>query len=79
MLQAHPTVLRHLLTEYEALRDSEQHSPEARRHLEDLSYTLCIVTGTRDIDSAVSAARRDLSGDCSHEGPSTPPSDAASA
>jgi hypothetical protein len=74
MLQAHPTVLRQLLTEYEALCAADRPSPEARRHLEDVSYTLCIVTGTRDVDSAVAAARRDLSGDCSQEGPNATPS-----
>ncbi|WP_189763244.1 DUF5133 domain-containing protein [Streptomyces xanthochromogenes] len=64
MLMAHPAVLRALLDEYTAL--SSPHASEARaanrRRLDDVAYTLCVSTGTRDIDSAVTAARHRLSG-----------------
>ena len=64
MLMAHPAVLRPLVEEYEALislprtRDSE----EAGRRLEDVCYTLCVATGTRDIEAALVAARFHLPG-----------------
>ncbi|WP_030326065.1 DUF5133 domain-containing protein [Streptomyces sp. NRRL B-3229] len=64
MLMAHPVLLTDLLERYEALRvlHAEDGSVEARQRLEDVSYTLCIATGTRDIDSALTAARRQLAG-----------------
>ncbi|MET9458508.1 DUF5133 domain-containing protein [Streptomyces canus] len=64
MLMAHPALLADLLERYEALRvlHAEEGSAGARQRLEDVSYTLCIATGTRDIDSALAAARRQLSG-----------------
>ncbi|MFJ8780545.1 DUF5133 domain-containing protein [Streptomyces sp. NPDC102476] len=64
MLMAHPALLADLLERYEALRvlHAEEGSAGARQRLEDVSYTLCIATGTRDVDSALAAARRQLSG-----------------
>ncbi|MBW8820158.1 DUF5133 domain-containing protein [Streptomyces sp. NPDC086033] len=64
MLMAHPALLTDLLERYEALRvlHAEEGSAGARQRLEDVSYTLCIATGTRDVDSALAAARRQLSG-----------------
>ena len=64
MLMAHPALLTDLLERYEALSvlHAEEGSAGARQRLEDVSYTLCIATGTRDIDSALAAARRQLSG-----------------
>jgi hypothetical protein len=64
MLLAHPAVLRDLLKQYETLKalHAESASPEARRRMEDVAYTLCISTGTRDIDAAVIAARHRLPG-----------------
>ncbi|MEU5090047.1 DUF5133 domain-containing protein [Streptomyces sp. NPDC021356] len=64
MLMAHPTVLRNLLEQYDTLRilHAEDGSPEVRRRMEDLAYTLCVSTGTRDIDAALVAARHQLPG-----------------
>jgi hypothetical protein len=64
MLMAHPAVLRNLIDQYEALRvlHAEDGSEEVRRRLDDVSYTLCVSTGTRDIDAALAAARRRLPG-----------------
>ncbi|MEV7074703.1 DUF5133 domain-containing protein [Streptomyces sp. NPDC091972] len=64
MLMAHPALLTDLLERYEALHvlHAEEGSEGARQRLEDVSYTLCIATGTRDIESALAAARRQLSG-----------------
>jgi hypothetical protein len=64
MLMAHPAVLLDLMDEYAALKilEAEKGSPEVRRRLEDVAYTLCIATGTRDIDMALIAARHRLSG-----------------
>ncbi|MBI0295927.1 DUF5133 domain-containing protein [Streptomyces sp. PRKS01-29] len=64
MLMAHPAVLTDLIQQYETLRTlhAENGSPEARQRLADVSYTLCVVTGTRDIDAALIAARHQLPG-----------------
>ncbi|MFF8605501.1 DUF5133 domain-containing protein [Streptomyces sp. NPDC015346] len=63
VLMAHPAVLRNLIEEYEtlsALRAETASTPEVRQRWEDLSYTLCVATGTREVDSAVAAARQQL-------------------
>ncbi|MFF2721541.1 DUF5133 domain-containing protein [Streptomyces sp. NPDC058011] len=64
MLMAHPAVLRNLLEEYDTLRilHAENGSPEVQQRMDDLAYTLCVSTGTRDIDSALVAARHQLPG-----------------
>lgn len=64
MLMAHPTVLRDLIEQYEALRvlHAESGGAEARRRMDDVAYTLCVSTGTGDVDSALAAARHRLSG-----------------
>ncbi|MEV5175457.1 DUF5133 domain-containing protein [Streptomyces flaveolus] len=64
MLMAHPAVLQDLIAQYEALTllGAEESTPEARQRLADVSYTLCVATGTRDVDMAVIAARHRLSG-----------------
>lgn len=61
MLRPHPAVLRRLVDEYEALttaaeaaRGPAEPDPRAR----DLAYTLCVSTGTRDIERALEAAHR---------------------
>lgn len=50
MLMAHPAVLRDLVEQYEALSalHAEDGSPESRQRLNDVAYTLCVSTGTRD-------------------------------
>ncbi|MFE4860476.1 DUF5133 domain-containing protein [Streptomyces sp. NPDC056670] len=64
MLMAHPAVLRELLDEYTALSalDAKEGREATRRRLADVTYTLCVSTGTRDIDAAVIAARHRLPG-----------------
>ncbi|MFG3280787.1 DUF5133 domain-containing protein [Streptomyces sp. NPDC048111] len=64
MLMAHPAVLRDLLDEYEALLllNAADGSEATRQRLDDVMYTLCVSTGTRDIDAAVIAARHRLPG-----------------
>ncbi|GAA2626154.1 DUF5133 domain-containing protein [Streptomyces axinellae] len=64
MLMAHPAVLRDLIAEYEVLEalHAEDGSPQARQRLDDIAYTLCVSTGTRDIDAALIAARHQLPG-----------------
>ena len=48
MLMAHPAVLRNLVEQYDALRilHAEDGSPEVRRRMDDVSYTLRVSTGT---------------------------------
>lgn len=64
MLMAHPAVLRNLVQQYETLRalNAEEGSPEVRQRMDDVAYTLCVSTGTRDVDSALVAARHRLPG-----------------
>ncbi|MEU1042387.1 DUF5133 domain-containing protein [Streptomyces sp. NPDC005551] len=64
MLMAHPAVLADLISQYEALSalHAEDGNEEARRRVDDVTYTLCVATGTRDIDSALVAARNRLLG-----------------
>ncbi|MFJ3202504.1 DUF5133 domain-containing protein [Streptomyces sp. NPDC086989] len=62
MLMTHPAVLTRLVEEYEresALRAAAPHGP-VRQHMEDVVYTLCVSTGTRDIDAALAVAREQL-------------------
>lgn len=64
MLMAHPAVLRPLVEEYYALvapRVTEGGSVDPRR-LDDVCYTLCVATGTRDVAHALAAARAHLAG-----------------
>ncbi|MFG3203830.1 DUF5133 domain-containing protein [Streptomyces sp. NPDC048192] len=64
MLMAHPAVLTNLIEQYETLRilHAEDGSPEVRQRMDDVAYTLCVSTGTRDIDAALIAARHRLPG-----------------
>ncbi|MFD3695189.1 DUF5133 domain-containing protein [Streptomyces sp. NPDC058646] len=58
----HPAVLARLVEEYEresGLRAAGRHEP-VRQRMEDVVYTLCVSTGTRDIESALAAARERL-------------------
>lgn len=61
---AHPAVLTNLVEEYRALRvlHAEKGSPEVRRRMDDLARTLCVATGTGDVDAALVAARHRLPG-----------------
>ncbi|MFE0788829.1 DUF5133 domain-containing protein [Streptomyces mutabilis] len=64
MLLAHPVVLKNLIEQYETLRalHAEDGTEEARRRMEDVIYTLCVSTRTRDVDAALVAARHRLPG-----------------
>ncbi|WP_435971945.1 DUF5133 domain-containing protein [Streptomyces sp. Qhu_M48] len=64
MLMAHPAVLSNLIEQYETLitLHAENGSAEVRRRLDDVAYTLCVSTGTRDVDAALIAARHRLPG-----------------
>ncbi|MEU6934685.1 DUF5133 domain-containing protein [Streptomyces sp. NPDC046374] len=64
MLMAHPVVLRSLIEQYETLQalQAEKGGDEVRRRMDDLAYTLCVSTGTRDVDTALIAARHRLPG-----------------
>ncbi|MFC5671204.1 DUF5133 domain-containing protein [Streptomyces incanus] len=58
MLVPDPKTVRQLLTRYATLRiaQAERHSPVAARELEDITYTLCVMTGTAGIREAVTRA-----------------------
>ncbi len=67
MLMPHPTMLRRLVEEYETLTahpgDADREGCDdgtGRRVLrvQDLAYTLCVSTGTREVGRALEAARR---------------------
>ncbi|MFB7503659.1 DUF5133 domain-containing protein [Streptomyces broussonetiae] len=64
MLMAHPAVLQNLIKQYETLRilRAEDGSEEVRRRMDDVAYTLCVSTGTCDVDAALIAARHQLPG-----------------
>ncbi|MFE0631752.1 DUF5133 domain-containing protein [Streptomyces sp. NPDC058864] len=62
MLLAHPAVLNDLVDRFETLRLLDPGDPEVRRRMADVSYTLCVATGTRDVDAALIAARLRLPG-----------------
>ncbi|MET7599811.1 DUF5133 domain-containing protein [Streptomyces sp. NPDC004082] len=64
MLMAHPAVLDNLVEQYDTLRvlHAESGGAEVRRRMDDLAYTLCVATGTNDVDAALIAARHRLPG-----------------
>ncbi|MEU6818493.1 DUF5133 domain-containing protein [Streptomyces sp. NPDC046860] len=64
MLMAHPAVLQNLIDQYDALSvlHAQEGGAEVRRRMDDVAYTLCVATGTRDIDTALVAARHRLPG-----------------
>ncbi|MFF9909098.1 DUF5133 domain-containing protein [Streptomyces sp. NPDC013457] len=64
MLMAHPAVLSNLIEQYETLKvlHAENGGAEVRQRLDDVAYTLCVSTGTRDVDAALIAARYRLPG-----------------
>ncbi|MYV55000.1 DUF5133 domain-containing protein, partial [Streptomyces sp. SID3212] len=63
MLMAHPAILRNLVERYEELQvaGTAKDSLENRRRLEDVTYTLCVSTGTRTIEDALRVAEEQLS------------------
>ncbi|WP_030671343.1 DUF5133 domain-containing protein [Streptomyces sp. NRRL B-1347] len=64
MLMAHPAILRNLVEQYETLRilHAQDGRPQVRQRMDDVAYTLCVSTGTRDVDAALIAARHQLPG-----------------
>ncbi|MDX3098059.1 DUF5133 domain-containing protein [Streptomyces sp. ME01-24h] len=62
MLLAHPAVLDDLVDRYETLKLLDPADPEVGRRMADVSYTLCVATGTKDVDAALIAARLRLPG-----------------
>ncbi|MEU6387942.1 DUF5133 domain-containing protein [Streptomyces sp. NPDC046939] len=64
MLMAHPAVLNDLVRQYETLRalNAAEGSDGVQQRMDDVAYTLCIATGTADIDAALIAARHRLPG-----------------
>jgi hypothetical protein len=64
VLLAHPVILRNLVDRYEALAalHAEHSTPAARRELDDVTYLLCVATGTGDADAALVAATYGLPG-----------------
>ncbi|MFJ9038809.1 DUF5133 domain-containing protein [Streptomyces sp. NPDC102406] len=69
MITPHPQMLRALLSRYAKARLQlvEDDTVANRRLLEDVAYTLCVTTATREIKDALAAAERLLAVD-----PSTP-------
>ncbi|MEU6852904.1 DUF5133 domain-containing protein [Actinacidiphila alni] len=64
-MSARPAVLRELLERYERLSAQSPDvlaEPRIGDLLRDTAYTLCVTTGTRDIDAALAAARTRLAG-----------------
>ncbi|MEU1482841.1 DUF5133 domain-containing protein [Streptomyces sp. NPDC005752] len=62
MLMANPATLRNLVKRYENLRSTHARlrTCESSRQLEDISYTLCVTTGTRTVPDALAAAAAQL-------------------
>ncbi|MYS90857.1 MULTISPECIES: DUF5133 domain-containing protein [Streptomyces] len=60
MLRPHPAVLRRLVDEYEALAAAVPASDPAAvsARARDLAYTLCVSTGTRDVERALEVAHQ---------------------
>lgn len=69
MIMAHPALLRQLVERCETLRRrlAVDDSAETVRQLEDATYTLCVTTGTRQLDTALFAARRQMARAMSRE------------
>jgi hypothetical protein len=67
VLIAHPVVLRKLLARYEALSAVQEPDAETLRGLDDVTYTLCVSTGTRVIDAALAVARERLAAAAAEE------------
>ncbi|MFJ4366631.1 DUF5133 domain-containing protein [Streptomyces chartreusis] len=62
MITARPSLLRDLIERCETLtrRLATHPSADTARRLDDAAYTLCVVTGTRQLDAALSVARRQM-------------------
>jgi Protein of unknown function (DUF5133) len=62
MLQPHPAALKKAVERYQELR--ERHAADGgvrpRQPMTDAAYTLCVMTGTRDVETALAIACRQL-------------------
>ncbi|MEU1015094.1 DUF5133 domain-containing protein [Streptomyces sp. NPDC005900] len=69
MLRPHPSFVHALLENHATLRElqAKEDSAEVRRQLDDVTYTLCVSTGTRTLDAAIAAARAQLAGVASQD------------
>ncbi|MFD3481383.1 DUF5133 domain-containing protein [Streptomyces sp. NPDC058695] len=58
----HPAILRNLLEQYKTLlaQETENGTVPTRRDLDDVTYTLCVSTGTLTIKGALAAAQQQL-------------------
>ncbi|RDG37104.1 DUF5133 domain-containing protein [Streptomyces corynorhini] len=65
MVVPRPQILRVLLSRYaEArIRAHEDDTAAGRRALDDVAYTLCVITGTRSVEDALARADRLLAVD----------------
>ncbi|WP_425424424.1 DUF5133 domain-containing protein [Streptomyces lushanensis] len=74
-----PAILRNLVEQYETLKvlHMEQGSAGTRRRLEDITYTLCVSTGTRTPAEALSVAEQRLKPSPAAPAASAAPSEAA--
>ena len=75
MLMPHPAVLRTLVEEYEAATAAG--TPQAGARAQDLAYTLCVSTGTRDVGSALRTAHRWLTAAAAADAAGRPHTEAA--
>ena len=69
----HPAVLRTLVDEYEAATAAR--TPEAEARAQDLAYTLCVSTGTREVGDALDTAHRWLTAAAAADAAGRPHSD----
>ncbi|MEU9212986.1 DUF5133 domain-containing protein [Streptomyces sp. NPDC048415] len=62
MVLAHLSLLRELVERCETLRGrlASDGSAETARQLDDVTYTLCVLTGTRRLETALHVARDQL-------------------
>ena len=60
MITAHPSLLRELVERCENLRRrlAVDNSADIPRQLDDATYTLCVITGTHQLDAALHVARQ---------------------
>lgn len=65
VLNPEPRCVRNLLARYASARIAltEKVVPAWQRELADVTYTLCVVTGTRSISDAIAAADEILAAD----------------
>ncbi|MFJ9752528.1 DUF5133 domain-containing protein [Streptomyces chartreusis] len=62
MIVAHPSLLRDLIERCETLsrRLATHPSKDTAHRLDDAAYTLCVITGTRQLDTALFIARQQM-------------------